>query len=280
MLFYATLFLFIFNLKKIEILFINKNNSIKLIKVVSKMSKNVIAKKPYCKVCHDAGKPEREYNSHWVKDITGKITCPNLLNNECRYCFKIGHTAKFCDVLVKNNKEKERIERRTQFIARNVDGLQSKQSVQKKKPVNGFAALCEDSDSEKEINTNLNIKINNNIVVNEYPSLCAPTKKKQIEVKSGWSAIAAKPKEVNPDGGLAKPISKTDFVVLSDYIKKPFKKPIIEAKIAPWVSKITITKNWADSENEEDDISDISDISDVSGIFKYNRLNEVLDDTW
>ena len=37
------------------------------------MSKNVSMKKPYCKVCHDAGKTESEYTSHWVKDLTGKL---------------------------------------------------------------------------------------------------------------------------------------------------------------------------------------------------------------
>ena len=77
---------------------------------------NNSAKKPYCKVCHDAGKSESEYTSHWVKslpDRNGKsnVTCPTLLSNECRYCFKLGHTAKFCPVLVQNKKDKDRSER-------------------------------------------------------------------------------------------------------------------------------------------------------------------------
>jgi hypothetical protein len=34
-----------------------------------------------------------------VKDRTGKVVCPLLLSQECRYCFKLGHTVKFCQAL-------------------------------------------------------------------------------------------------------------------------------------------------------------------------------------
>ena len=176
---------------------------------MSRTTKNVVsAKKPYCKVCHDAGKPESEYTSHWVKDLTGKNTCPTLLNTECRYCYKLGHTAKFCDVAKKNNKEKERFERKSQAVA-------PKPAVVQKKPVNGFAALCEDSDSEEE-------EVSNTIV-NEYPSLCQTAKKVEVsqpEVKTGWAAIAAKPKEVKK---VVQPTKPTGLVMLSDYIKPEVK---------------------------------------------------------
>ena len=220
---------------------------------MSHNTKNISAKKPYCKVCHDAGKPESEYTSHWVKDLTGKTTCPTLLNTECRYCFKLGHTAKFCENLIKVNKERERVERSPQVVA------QKPVAVQKNKPVSKgvFAGLCEDSDSEEEVSAN--------IVVNQYPSLCQIDKKVEVsqpEVKTGWAAIAAKPKEV-------KPVSNPGFLVLSDYIKKaPAENQVVKAKVAPWVSKTTITKSWADwSESEED-------------VYDTNCSNEVVDDTW
>ena len=209
------------------------------------MSRNINnnSKKPYCKVCHDAGKPESEYTSHWVKDLTGKTTCPTLLDTECRYCYKLGHTAKFCDVLAKNNKEKEKIERRAQSAA-------PKQTSQKKKPqntglvmCNRFAALCDVSDSEEEVS-------NTNTIVNEYPSLGTPAKKVKVErglvavelpkvqpeVKTGWAAIAAKPKEA---------------------------KPVVEAKPAPWANKpAVLTKSWADwSDSEDEDEDEIPDFT-------------------
>ena len=54
---------------------------------------------PYCKVCHDAGRPESEYTSHYVKDqpgSNGKVVCPTLLNQACRICNKTGHTSSYC----------------------------------------------------------------------------------------------------------------------------------------------------------------------------------------
>ena len=55
--------------------------------------------KPFCKVCRDAGKPESEYTSHFVKDQpgpNGKVICPTLLNQDCRICGKSGHTSSYC----------------------------------------------------------------------------------------------------------------------------------------------------------------------------------------
>lgn len=228
---------------------------------MSRNTKNVKSgadKKPYCKVCHDAGKPESEYTSHWVKDLTGKTTCPTLLNTECRYCYKLGHTAKFCDVAKKNNKEKEKAERRSQAVA-----PKPAPAVQKK-PANGFASLCDDSDSEEEVS-------NTNTIVNEYPVLCEPAKKVETEVKTGWAAIAAKPKEV-------KPVSTPGFVVLSDYIKKapeqqPKPKPLVEAKPAPWASqpKASQMKSWADWSDSEDEDDELPEVN-------FNQ--EIEDDTW
>ena len=224
----------------------------------TKNVKSAATKKPYCKVCHDAGKPESEYTSHWVKDLTGKTTCPTLLNTECRYCYKLGHTAKFCDVLAKNNKEKEKAERRSQAVA-----PKPAPAVQKK-PANAFASLCDDSDSEEEVS-------NTNTIVNEYPVLCEPAKKVETEVKTGWAAIAAKPKPVEVP-------RQSGFVVLSDYIKKapeeqPKPKPVVEAKAAPRASqpKASQMKSWADwsdSEDEEDELPEVN----------FNQ--EIEDDTW
>jgi len=53
----------------------------------------------FCKVCKDAGLKEAVYTSHWVRDShgpSGKVTCPTLLSQKCRYCKKKGHTPKHC----------------------------------------------------------------------------------------------------------------------------------------------------------------------------------------
>ena len=73
-------------------------------------SKPQQASKAFCKVCFDAGKPEKEYTSHYVKSQPGnegKIVCPHLLSIECAYCKqKAGHTTRYCPVLLKKDQEK------------------------------------------------------------------------------------------------------------------------------------------------------------------------------
>jgi hypothetical protein len=51
--------------------------------------------KPQCKVCLDAGFTERA-TQHWVKNREGKVICPTLLSQKCRYCFENGHTVNYC----------------------------------------------------------------------------------------------------------------------------------------------------------------------------------------
>jgi hypothetical protein len=65
----------------------------------SKSATATIAATPFCKVCRDAGKNEKEYTSHFVKDQpgpNGKVVCPTLLNQACRICGKTGHTSSYC----------------------------------------------------------------------------------------------------------------------------------------------------------------------------------------
>ena len=55
--------------------------------------------KSFCKVCFDAGKPDHEYTSHYVKSApgpNGKLVCPTLLNQSCLTCGQTGHTSGYC----------------------------------------------------------------------------------------------------------------------------------------------------------------------------------------
>lgn len=110
-----------------------------------------VEKKPFCKVCCDAGRSERDYTSHFVKDREGNTTCPTLLSQECRYCFQAGHTVKFCAVLKKREQEKEQYAKECARVER------VKIAEEKKKPApapvanrgGAFAALADDSDSDE-----------------------------------------------------------------------------------------------------------------------------------
>lgn len=225
------------------------------------------SKKPYCKVCHDAGKPESVYTSHWVKtlpDRNGKstITCETLLSVECRWCFQIGHTAGYCPILKANNKEKERIERakKAEEAKNNKPAI-----VATKKPASIFAVLAEDSsDSESEVQIKevrkpvskqvTKNKANENIkmVVEEFPALCKPANK--IEAKNGWCDAVAKPK----------PEPVPEFNVKVTYV--PAKKEVVknEEKIAyesaaQYEEPVRILPsyryiaNWADDSSDEED---------------------------
>jgi len=117
---------------------------------------NSSEKKPFCKVCCDAGKSEKEYTSHFVKDRDGKVTCPTLLGQECRYCFRAGHTVKFCPVLKEREQEKEKYAKKCARADRERVVLEMVQAetrslLKEKAPLCGgaFAALAADSDSDE-----------------------------------------------------------------------------------------------------------------------------------
>ena len=66
--------------------------------------------KPFCKICFDAGKPESQYTSHYIRKTTdpnSAITCPILLATECRYCHKMGHTISRCTLREQNNRARD-----------------------------------------------------------------------------------------------------------------------------------------------------------------------------
>ena len=108
-------------------------------------SKNSSLKK-YCKVCHDAGKSETEYTSHFIRenrDPLSKVVCPTLLSLDCRYCSKKGHTVKYCKIL-----EKDKIAETRQ--SKSITNTKSKSQEKYKQPNNMFSNLESDSEDEQE----------------------------------------------------------------------------------------------------------------------------------
>jgi hypothetical protein len=68
---------------------------------LSNTKQNVVTKnKKYCGVCHKAGKPATEYESHYTRSIPGPngvITCPIILSAVCKTCGKSGHFSDHCN---------------------------------------------------------------------------------------------------------------------------------------------------------------------------------------
>jgi len=101
--------------------------------------------KPFCKVCFDAGKTDTNHFVRSSPDPKSNVTCPTLLALECRYCAQVGHTVKYCSVLKKNNKDRERVDRQTRVI-NTVTPIVAPTI----KNNNMFAALEQDSDDDIE----------------------------------------------------------------------------------------------------------------------------------
>lgn len=76
----------------LNLITMQQNNSMKL-------NNNKSVYKTFCKVCQDSGKTEKEYTNHNVRDLKGKTVCPVLLAQECRNCYKHGHTVKYCPLI-------------------------------------------------------------------------------------------------------------------------------------------------------------------------------------
>jgi hypothetical protein len=193
----------------------------------------------FCKVCHDAGKPESEYTSHFVKDIPGAggvVVCPTLLAQQCGYCHTSGHTVSYCKLLKQHQKAKEHYNRKCDFLE-----SKSKTAVPATKQTkSAFAALAEDSDDE----------IDANVVkqVCPFPALCEIKHVKQ-EVKSiSYSEMASKPAALAGN-------AFADAVQVAS--KKTKTKTIVTHDVR---------RRWVDmmSDSEDDDDADEMDVSEIS----------------
>ena len=189
------------------------------------------ARKPFCKVCHDAGKPESDYTSHYVRSLPDrqgntKVTCPTLLNTECRYCYGLGHTAKFCPIIAARKKEDERRHREEERRTRETQ----KPVVKSNAPANSYAALYE---SDDEVETP---KV---VVKEEFPALGAPSKRVET---TGYAAAAAKPAPVVEAKVQSLPAG---FTVLQKGAAYEKTEPVKRVFVSSWLD--------SDSEDEEGD---------------------------
>jgi hypothetical protein len=213
---------------------------------ISKVSKTM-ENKPYCKVCHDAGKNESEFRSHSVRskpDYYGKtvVICPTLLATECTYCYKKGHTVKFCPVISTNKKQ----ENKTQ-----VQNLrkEKEEKEQKKvsKPKSGFSVLADSSsDSEKPSVTKKPVQnpdtkkpVQKPVAkIDEFPALSSVKKEVKPAIITGWAAITAKSAEQFQDEKMMQEIMERSMKHMQPPIVKTTKQ---------------VKKNWADWTDSDDE---------------------------
>jgi hypothetical protein len=187
-------------------------------------------KKPYCKVCQDAGKPESEYTNHYVRslpDRNGKtiVTCPTLNSTACRCCNKMGHTTKFCPEIKNNRKEYKRDEYAATKVYDATKGLLHNKTATKPSTIYNVLMESDEEDIRK------------------------PTEKPVATEKSvatvSWANIAAKPMEEK-----IIPVSEVKTETIVKY------KPYIKSSIKLPVTTQNQNKSWADWTDSDDDNND------------------------
>ena len=65
--------------------------------ITKNITKNIITKTPFCKVCYDANQPN--YDTHYIRESTApnaNVVCPYLLSMKCLNCGLSGHTISYC----------------------------------------------------------------------------------------------------------------------------------------------------------------------------------------
>lgn len=240
-------------------------------KLLSKMSKfitkinsnNKPIIKPYCKVCHDAGKPEREYTSHFVRETpepTSKVVCPTLLQQKCSYCSKPGHTVKYCKD-VKKSKEK----RVTQPVE-----VKKPAKTSVKQPSNLFTALYDESEDEELDMPTKQVASKEESVKpvkakEEFPALCLNMPKKTTPIISGYAAIASKSK--------------------ADYDKEKYEQKLIETSIKRQIpqtkakNKVTFAKEEYEVEKSVIEIHEDLEMEEEEPVTKIysNRIMKASD---
>ena len=167
---------------------------------MSRNNNNNVSEKKYCKVCQDAGKSEAEFRSHFTRearDPNSNVTCPLLLALECRYCYKNGHTVKYCPVIKEKEKQNKREESSYRFYETSKK-VSNTVTNQKQEQRNAFTCLNCDSDDEDSNVKNSNVK--NNSLNIEFPEL-VQAKKIIYNSNSYANALATavpEPKVVKP----------------------------------------------------------------------------------
>jgi hypothetical protein len=198
------------------------------------MSRNNSTKfQKFCKVCQDAGKPESEYRSHFIRetrDPNSRVVCPTLLATECRYCFKKGHTIKFCNAIKQNNTNTNYTRNNTN-INKNMEKPVNKNTniTTNKKMTNAFTCLDDDSDDE------------------QFPQLCAPSNKVNnyiVPIASQKLFTPHSPTTSPPPHSLVKfaPLDKTTNYSNINIVQPP-KHLQVNRQM----------KSWADDSSDEDE---------------------------
>lgn len=263
--------------KKLKYLFIC-NISHTTISKVRLVSTTMNSRAPFCKVCYDAGKPEELYASHFVKDRPGpdgRVVCPTLLNQECRYCKEKGHTPTHCPRLAdkrlatvhyrqtpsttsyRSDGWAYKTPRKTQpTLERVAPGApkQDKKKTETPTVTNRFATLATDDTDADTDNEDTAFADVRKTLFAEGPRAVEESQKPALV---GWAAVAAKPAVVVQTANLVKQVDASQETPKRQvkYPDNPWKQMGYEAEKRLMAKKSRKLRWGDDDEDSDDDLS-------------------------
>jgi len=230
-----------------------------------------IAPKPYCKVCHDAGKSEAEYTNHFVRSSPAPdavVVCPTLLSQQCAYCEQSGHTQSYCKLKLKAEKQWLKEAKKQTFEIKPI-----KNSNVSFVSANKFDIMdLSDSDSETEtIKATITSKKNVTFKNSETSKKSEEKKEEFPALPSRTSKSSISPIVVIPQVSFSSMVSKT----AEEYEAEQREKALAEQMKKTFIPPLTLNKptlkasdpdcDWAmeDSDSDCDEFNSVLEEDDT-----------------
>jgi hypothetical protein len=165
----------------------------------------VNSRKPFCKVCADAGKTDTAHFPRKTPDPNSEVVCPTLLALECRYCLKNGHTVKYCTVLKERNARDDEARREHERHQRHLERQMEQERLSRlppiveKKATGKFAAFIDEDEEEERKERQeeeMRLKIEEAAAAlvakreAEFPAFGLKAAPKTAPVATNWAAMA------------------------------------------------------------------------------------------
>ena len=201
--------------------------------VARKTSRNTASasdvEKPFCGVCYNSGKTEKEYTSHYTKSVAGVkglVCCPTILQHTCEYCKEKGHFKANCRALKKKEKMNQ-IENQKDFKEIN---NKNAEKILKKAPAasnkTAFAlAFGDDSDDENDK------KVKEKSVIRVVAEEKTPAEVIFIpkQYKISYSMVAKMQAKEKKDTNIQATKKTIEELSLFDFVKTPVKKIVMHS---------------------------------------------------
>jgi len=142
-------------------------------------------------------------------DPNSAVVCPTLKALECRYCYKNGHTVKYCPVLKKNNKDKDKLERQQRRVTAPIVAPLATVAPVK----TGKFALLEDDDDDDDIQLTTTTTTT---TIDNFPSISTTTSVTPVLTWASMAAAVAHIPQPKPKITVITPVQQNDDESVDD----------------------------------------------------------------